>query len=143
MNFPFLRRIIPQSVLDRRAERRIDDYYKSKIREARAAKDSKALEQWEGEWTAESWELEQGQRLRAQQRLFRKARRLYVPLPKLTDENSVDGVIIDDTLLDDLVAKIRKAQQEWQALWLAWVPLVSALTGLVATVVAIIALLKR
>src|SRR2546428_4965257 len=111
MNFPFLRRIIPQSVLDRRAERRINDHYKSKIREAKAAKDSEALEQWEGEWRVESWELEQGQRMRAQQRLFRKARRLYVPLPKLTDENSIDGVIMDDTLLDDLVPKVRKAQQ--------------------------------
>ncbi len=126
MKLLLLRRLVPRPFLDRWAERRMNDFYRTKIHEARTAKDAEAVKQLEDERNYELWDLEQGQRLRAQQRLFRSARRLYVLVPELTEENSVDGVIMDDAVLFDLASRVRKARKERQELWLAWVPLVKA-----------------
>jgi hypothetical protein len=138
-----LSHFLPQPLLDRLETRRIDDFYETKIREAEAAKDAVAVEQLEAAWATDSWSLERGQRLRAQRRLFREAARLHVPRPRLTKENSFDGVLMNDDVLLDLMPKILKAQKARQELRLAWIPLATALTGLVGTIAAVVALLKR
>jgi hypothetical protein len=142
-NMKFLQWFIPQALLDRRAEQRIDAYFDQKIREARAAKDTEAAQHWEGEWAAASWHLEREQRLRTQHRLFRKARQLYVPVPKLNEDNSDDGVLMDDSVYPQMVPQIRRAQKERLELWLVWIPLITALTALIGTLVALVALLKK
>ena len=134
---------LPQPLLDRMETRRIDHFYGTKVREAKAANDAVAVEQLEAAWDTDSWFLEREQNLRAQRRLFRKARRLYVPLPRLTKENSLDGVLMDDEVLLDLMTKIRKAEKARQELRLAWIPLATALTGLLGTIAAVVALLKK
>jgi hypothetical protein len=139
----FLSRLVPRAIRERRAERRVNDLYRRKVQEAKAAKDSDAVESWESEWASAIWEFESDRRLTAQRRLFRKARRLYVPVPQLTEENSVDGVVVDNSVFEQLVPRIREAQKARHELWLAWVPLVTALTGLIGTLVGMIALLKK
>src|SRR5215831_18081672 len=134
---------LPQPLIDSMEMRRIDDFYKTKIREAEAAKDAVAVEQLEAAWATDYWSRERGQRLRAQRRLFRTALRLHVPLPRLTKQNSLDGVLMDDHVLLDLMPKIHKARKARQELRLAWIPLATALTGLVGTIAAVIALLKK
>jgi hypothetical protein len=142
-NMKFLQWFIPQALLDRRAEQQMDAYFDQKIREARAAKDTEAVQHWEGEWAAAAWHLEREQRLRTQRRLFRKARQLYVPVPKLTMDNSEDGVLMDDSVYQQILPQIRRAQKERQDLRLAWISLITALTGLIGTLVALVALLKK
>ena len=134
---------LPQPLLDRMETRRIDDSYGTKIRDAEAAKDAVAVEQLEAAWATDYWSLERVQCLRAQRRLFRKARRLHVPLPRLTKQSSLDDVLMNDDVLLDLMPKIHKAQKARQELRLAWIPLATALTGLLGTIAAVIALLKQ
>jgi hypothetical protein len=58
-------------------------------------------------------------------------------------DNSEDGVLMDDSVYQQILPQIRRVQKERQDLRLAWISLITALTGLIGTLVALVALLKK
>lgn len=80
------------------------------------------------------------------QRLLRKARRLMLPIPSLSDKNMWDRSqfsnrsILTEKGITELRAIIRREQKETREMYLPWV---AALTGLVGAITGLLAIIWK
>jgi hypothetical protein len=128
---------------------RFNRRYRAEVDQARAATSKEELQSLREEWAEIFQALEDERELQFQRRLFRRARRLLVPVPVLTDANSEEcwatpgERLLTQVARYELIAEIHKAQKARQELVIGWLPLVTAVTGLIGTIVALVALLRK
>ena len=101
------------------------------------------------EWAEESLTVDEDRRRLTQRRLLRKARRFFIPTPPLNEDNwegpiaTVGMPFLTEKATYELISEIHKAQKVRQELWLAWLPLVTAITGLIGTAIGLLALIHK
>ncbi len=130
-------------------EKQNERLYRPAIRKLEKEGKAQQVESLIGEYLHFRGEIVDEQRALFQARLMRKARRLYVPVPRYTKENAdlweQSAAIYGKTLLTDkgirqMLDDIRKEKMARRDRLLAWIaPLtgvIGALTGLVAVILS-------
>src|SRR5262245_2841483 len=120
-------------------------YFQPQIAAAKGAQLQEEVESLNQEWAEQAYEIQEASDLALQAKLFRRARRWLVLVPKLTDENSdpcleVGARLLNDAARFDLVREIREAQREWLQLL---VPIFGAVAGVIAAATGFVAVWRR
>ena len=115
----------------------------------RAKGNSDEARQFNAQRDEEALTIDEELRRLTQRRLLRKARRFFIPTPPFNEDNweepiaTVGMPFLTERATYELISEIHKAQKVRQELWLAWLPLVTAITGLIGTAIGLLALIYK
>lgn len=140
-----IRPYLPAELRLRLEEHDVNAHFRPIVANAKTSSREEDIDFFEREWASEIWEIQKAREVHFQAKLFRRARRWLVPVPKLTDENSDDtgdpGVrLLHEQSRYQLLREIRTAQREW--LHFA-VPILGAIAGVIGAVTGLVAVLIR
>lgn len=142
-------RLLPRQWVLWRRLRRTNRFYRGKMAELESSRTatSRDLDSHHAEWRAEAEIFEEEIRSFETWRLLRKASRLNIPTPRVGDENWEQGGSGEWSLTSTGYSRVRGAIREERRarreMWLAWLPLITAISGLIGMLTGLAAILRK